>query len=323
MNDLISIIIPVYNVEQYIKKCVDSVIGQTYRNLEIILVDDGSTDNSGRICDELATLDKRIVVIHKQNGGLSDARNAGIRIARGKYLGFVDSDDYIENEMYSVLMNNLKQTDSDLSACARILINENETKTPDSTVNIVHCFESSTDAIADLFAYNEFLFHAAWDKLYKRELFDDIEFPVGRLFEDAAVMYKIFEKCKRIVATKKQMYYYVQRKGSISNCAYNEKKVKHQLENRLNAINYYENKNTELCILAAAWNIRFAYNIWNEACPYDKDTANFILKASRRNFHFSLCRYLGKKQFIKGLLFCINPHIVRLYCSLSKGRNEC
>ena len=115
MDDLISVIVPVYNVEKYVKKCVDSIIAQTYRNLEIILVDDGSTDSSGRICDELASIDKRIIVIHKPNGGLSDARNAGISIARGKYLGFVDGDDLIHPQTYEILLTNALKCDAEIS----------------------------------------------------------------------------------------------------------------------------------------------------------------------------------------------------------------
>ena len=107
MEKLISVIVPVYNVEEYVEKCVLSIINQTYKNLEIILVDDGSTDNSGKICDEIAIKDNRIKVIHKKNGGLSDARNVGIDIAKGDYLGFVDSDDYIDPDMYSILLNNM------------------------------------------------------------------------------------------------------------------------------------------------------------------------------------------------------------------------
>ena len=120
MENLISIIVPVYNVENYLRKCVDSIINQSYKNLEIILVDDGSTDSSGKICDEYSLKDSRIKVIHKKNGGLSDARNAGMEIASGDFWGFVDSDDYIDSDMYSVLLENLLGAEADLSACGRI-----------------------------------------------------------------------------------------------------------------------------------------------------------------------------------------------------------
>ena len=112
---LISVIVPIYKVEKYLNKCVKSIINQTYKNLEIILVDDGSPDNCGKICDKLAERDDRIRIIHKKNGGLSSARNAGIEIANGEYIGFVDSDDYIDNDMFETLYNNIKDNNADLS----------------------------------------------------------------------------------------------------------------------------------------------------------------------------------------------------------------
>ena len=117
MDEKISVIVPVYNVEQYLERCVDSIINQTYKNLEIILVNDGSTDNSGKLCDELAKRDDRIRVIHKGNGGLSDARNAGIEEAESDLIGFIDSDDYIDEDMYELLIDNLRETNADLSMC--------------------------------------------------------------------------------------------------------------------------------------------------------------------------------------------------------------
>ena len=126
MEDLISIIIPVYKVEKYIYKCIDSVLNQTYKNLEIILVDDGSPDKCPEICEEYAKKDNRIKIIHKKNGGLSDARNAGLKVATGKYIGFVDSDDYIEKDMYQVLYNNIIKTNSDISIVNLKEVKENE-----------------------------------------------------------------------------------------------------------------------------------------------------------------------------------------------------
>ena len=117
MDEKISVIVPVYNVEQYLERCVDSIINQTYKNLEIILVNDGSTDNSGQLCDKLAKKDNRIRVIHKENGGLSDARNVGIDEAKSDLIGFIDSDDYIDEDMYELLINNMKNANADLSMC--------------------------------------------------------------------------------------------------------------------------------------------------------------------------------------------------------------
>ena len=125
-NNLISIIVPIYNVEKYLKKCIDSIINQTYKNLEIILVDDGSPDNCGKICDEYAKKDNRIKVIHKENGGVSSARNVGVENATGEYIGFVDSDDYIEKDMYEVLINNLKKENADISIISNYEVYKNK-----------------------------------------------------------------------------------------------------------------------------------------------------------------------------------------------------
>lgn len=307
MKELISVIVPVYNVEDYIHKCVDTIVNQTYKNLEIILVDDGSTDNSGKICDELAQTDSRIRVIHKKNGGLSDARNAGIEVAKGEYLGFVDSDDYIDLEMYSVLMKNLKDTGAALATCGRIFVT-NGGEVPEITENKPVCM-SSDQAIKDLFLYNSMVFHAAWDKLYKRELFSDIKFPVGRLFEDAAIMFRIFEKAGKITATKKQMYYYIQRQGSISNCKYNKNKIMHQFENRINAVDYYRDKDREKCRFAKVWNLRTVELLWAETYENDRETAKYLISETRRNFTFSFLKYSGKKQIVKILSFCISPKL--------------
>lgn len=307
MENLISVIVPIYNVENYIHKCIDSIINQTYRNLEIILVDDGSPDNCGKICDEYALKDCRIKVIHKKNGGLSDARNAGIDISTGEYLGFVDSDDYIDTDMYSVLLKNLKDNDADISTCGRIIVTEGN-ETPSFKNNETVCL-SSHDAIKDLFLFNNNVCHAAWDKLYKREMFSEIRFPLGRLFEDAAIMYQVFENARKIVSTKKQMCYYIQRQGSISNCAYNKKKILHQFENKIKALNYYKNKDREKYCFAKIWNLRTVEALWEETYNNDKETADYLLSETRKNFTLNVLKYAGGKQLIKSILFCLNPKL--------------
>ena len=317
MEKLISVIVPVYNVEEYVEKCVLSIINQTYKNLEIILVDDGSTDNSGKICDEIAIKDNRIKVIHKKNGGLSDARNVGIDIAKGDYLGFVDSDDYIDPDMYSILLNNMNLTFSDISTCGRVIVN-NESYKIEYTDNITKCL-TNNEAIKDLFVENNFVYHAAWDKLYKRELFDKIRFPVGRLFEDAAIMYRIFELAKKIVSTKKQLYYYVQRQGSISNCDYNKKKIIHQFENRINSIKYYKKLNNPLMkTYACTWNMRNVYLLWKIAYDFnDNITCDYIHKYTKKYYDIKIYKYFSFKGYIKSIIFIINPKIIRLL----KGKN--
>ncbi len=215
--DLISIVVPVYNVEKYLKKCIDSIINQTYKNLEIILVDDGSPDNCGKICDDYAEIDNRIKVIHKKNGGLSDARNVGIKNSLGKYISFVDSDDYIKSNMIEELYKAIKEG-SQISICNRLEYFEsmNPPKSKKSFVNDNEfLIMDKKEGIAELCSFRLFDM-SVWAKLYKKNLFDTIEFPIGKLSEDYYIMYKLFDKCQKISYINKPLYIYNQRQGSIS-----------------------------------------------------------------------------------------------------------
>ena len=211
---LISIIIPVYKVEKYLEKCIQSVINQTYENLQIILVDDGSPDNCGKICDEYAKKDHRIEVIHKSNGGLSDARNKGLEIAKGEYIGFVDSDDYIEADMYEVLYNLLKQYNADVSICNFYTVSQGKIsiKNADNGINEYNRIEILKEVLLD----NNIQSYA-WNKLYKKELFDEIKYPIGKKYEDIGTTFYLLEKCNKVVVTGKSEYYYINRQDSIVN----------------------------------------------------------------------------------------------------------
>ena len=211
---LISIIIPVYKVEKYLEKCIQSVINQTYENLQIILVDDGSPDNCGKICDEYAQKDHRIEVIHKSNGGLSDARNKGLEIAKGEYIGFVDSDDYIEADMYEVLYNLLKQYNADVSICNFYTVSQGKIaiKNAENGIKEYNRIEILKEVLLD----NNIQSYA-WNKLYKKELFDEIKYPVGKKYEDIGTTFYLLEKCNKVVVTGKSEYYYINRQDSIVN----------------------------------------------------------------------------------------------------------
>ena len=213
MGEKISVIVPVYNVEQYLERCVDSIINQTYTNLEIILVNDGSTDSSGKLCDELAKKDKRIRVIHKENGGLSDARNRGVDEAESDLVGFIDSDDYIDRDMYEILLKNLNNTDADLSMCALYDVYNN---TPEAQVTNKETWELSSEQAIKMVMEAKILSVTAVNKLYRKSLFSDLKFEVGKIAEDAFIMIKLLDKCEKIVATNEKKYYYVHRENSIT-----------------------------------------------------------------------------------------------------------
>lgn len=242
MNDLISIIVPVYNVEQYIEKCVISIMNQTYKNIEIILVDDGATDNSGKICDELKEKDNRITVIHKKNGGLSDARNAGLKIAKGEYIGFVDSDDYIEQDMFEALYKINKQNDADISIVSFYELYGGKVIGVRASKSL-EVF-NKIDAIKELLIDTKIQSYA-WNKLFKRELFKDINFPTNKNFEDIATTLLLFEKANKIVLLESPKYYYVRRDDSIIGVK-NYKTYKDYLDVIYNKYLYLDGKYKEL-----------------------------------------------------------------------------
>lgn len=228
MNDMIkttekiSIIVPVYNVAQFLCQCVNSILKQTYSNLEIILVDDGSTDESGNLCDELALTDTRIKVIHKLNGGLSDARNAGLTIATGQYIGFVDSDDWISKDMYEKLYFNLCNTQADISACGiEMFWKDGSTKALTLHYDKVL---GNTEAMTELI-YERMLKQPVWYKLYKAELIKGCFFKKGKSHEDVFWTYQIIAKAKNICIFSDLLYHYRQRNNSIMGVDYNIKRI--------------------------------------------------------------------------------------------------
>ena len=224
MGDLITIVVPVYKVEQYLGKCVDSIRKQTYPHLEIILVDDGSPDNCGSMCDEYAACDDRIVVIHKENGGLSDARNAALDIARGNYITFIDSDDYIQVDYIEYLYVLLKKSNADMSICEFDYITEDGKR-------LNHPLENGTEMLLDQKEALRYLLkqkpysNSASGKLFKTSHFQDIRFPKDRLYEDTATTYKLFLKAEKIIFGARPLYYYVARNGSISRSAFSVRQM--------------------------------------------------------------------------------------------------
>lgn len=216
MEPIISVIIPVYKVEKFLRKCINSVLSQTYQNLEIILIDDGSPDNCPNICEEYAAIDDRIKVVHQKNTGLSEARNAGIRIARGEYIGFVDSDDYIDITMYEKLFDLLKNTDADMAMCNAQQISECGNAIEDNWRKNIYDGVLTREQIFEKLVKRESAYYVtAWNKLYKRSIFENIVYPKGKLHEDEFVIHEILYLCNKIVITKEVLYYYVQRESSI------------------------------------------------------------------------------------------------------------
>lgn len=213
---LISLIVPVYNVNQYLKECIDSIINQTYSNLEIILINDGSTDNCGAICNEYALLDERIKLIHKPNGGLSDARNAGLDVVSGEYVTFIDSDDFVHPNFIEVLYRNLIETDSDISLCKYFKFQDGDNNEFDELFN---CSRSVYTGLYMLENLNNLSMYpnnvVSWGKLYKSTIFNELRFPVGRVHEDEYLIHHIYSKVRNVCYIDIKLYYYRVRVNSI------------------------------------------------------------------------------------------------------------
>ena len=200
---LVSIVVPVYNVEQYLAECVDSLTGQTYPELEIILVDDASPDNCPQMCDEYASRDSRIQVVHKPNGGLSDARNAGMDVATGEYIMFVDSDDYIVPTMVEHLVSMAEQSGAAITACGYT----GDLDKLSAETNGQFRVATSEEALKCILVERE-LNTSASTKLYETRLFDGVRFPVGKIYEDYATIYKVIHKAGKVAYNDENKYYY-------------------------------------------------------------------------------------------------------------------
>lgn len=220
----ISIIVPVYNVDAYLERCLDSIIKQSFSNLEIILIDDGSTDLSGDICDKYENMDKRVVVVHKKNEGVSVARNIGLSLAKGDYISFVDSDDVISYDMYDKLYNNIKKTNSDISVCNYMVFRDQPSFDRDGEISVFDKKDALIDIISDG-VITSFL----WNKLFKKEVLENIVFPSNKIYEDMYVMPSLIERINRLCFDNSRLYGYFKRDNSYVN-TYNEKKNYNYLE---------------------------------------------------------------------------------------------
>lgn len=310
----ISVIVPVYNVASSLGKCVTSIIRQDYSNLEIILVDDGSTDDSGIICDRLAERDLRIKVLHKENGGLSSARNAGLKIATGKYIQFIDSDDWIREGMLTNLCNTLENTDADLAVCGIIM-------TDGITNEMMPWFEEnqilSTQAALDELVTNQKLTSHAWNKLYKYEVIKEVPFPEGKLYEDIRMMHFVFEKCRKVAIIKERYYYYFQRPDSITTLPKLSNKIAfvEAFEVRYKALKdkYPQYKETLLAQIAMSFALTIVQNRYNKV-EYEENQEellrvfDFIKRAEVKAAVKNKCSMKDRIIFDIVLLFKINAN---------------
>lgn len=292
--DKISVIVPIYNTEEYLDRVISSLINQTYKNIEIILIDDGSTDNSGIMCDKYSEKDGRIKVIHQKNKGVSEARNKGLKVASGTYIGFVDSDDYIKCDMYEILYNNLKETESDISACGYFVFKDDLPKFDDKSRIKIY---SKDDALKDIItdgALTNFL----WNKLFKKEIFKNIKFPKGKIYEDMYVMPKIICNTYKICFDSKKMYGYYKRMDSHVN-SFTKEKCENYLDFSNECFNYLsKHKSVEKYLK----NYRCFY-IYSAFLQASKSRCKKIINSKFMDKYYDIYRndfkYLNKKVSLK------------------------
>lgn len=236
---MISVIIPVYKVEAYLKRCVESIVNQTYQNLEIILVDDGSPDRCPILCDGWAQKDNRIRVIHKENGGLSDARNAGMAVATGGYISFVDSDDWVESDFLQTMFDLLQKTKADIAECGVKYIDERGNQLRQRGIPQAREELGRVDAVKRLLK-EDGVYQTVWNKLYRRGTIGNVLFEKGKLHEDDFWTYQIFDKANKVVVIHKPLYNYFQRSDSIMGAGYRFKNLD-GLQARHRQVEYFAN----------------------------------------------------------------------------------
>lgn len=314
MEELISIIIPVYNVEQYLEKCIDSLISQTYNNIEILLIDDGSTDNSPKICDEYSKKDSRVRVIHKANGGAASARNVGVAESKGSIIAFVDSDDYVDPDTYFKSYALMKETQSDIVIYGRYVEYGNiQIIKADAKQDII----DNKEAIIRLNSDSSFDM-AVWDKIYRKEVIENIKFPEGITAEDCFVTCRYLYNAKKIAILPEAKYHYIQRKSSVSkgkrirydiiDACYDQKKFIQEVFSDIEYIG-----NTALV---------FAYiSIYNRVISekvYIDPVKLKEIKTEPKKYRKDLLKnsYLKKSRKLQALIFSTNLVLYRIFYSM-------
>lgn len=309
INEIVSIIVPVFNVERYLPRCLESIFAQTYRNINVILVDDGSTDESGRICDEAATVDARFTVIHKVNGGLSDARNSGLGAANGKWVFFLDSDDYISPYCIETMLGVAHASEAEIVECMFVPI-DNTTNMEWERPTGGYELYRQPKALERFLDYNG-TWIMAWNKLYRMNLFDEIRFPVGKLNEDEFTIPYLVEKTLVYASLEEPLYAYVQREGSIMHSAFSSRKLD-GLEALLLRFNYYSRLGDRRIdainayhLLARCRTLELEYQV-----EMDERHRRIVSDAREQALRVKVTPHQGIHLFMKSILMRYLPNIV-------------
>ncbi|OUP56312.1 hypothetical protein B5F14_09775 [Faecalitalea cylindroides] len=316
LNGKVSVIIPIYQVEKYLERCIKSVINQSYKNIEIILIDDGSTDHCPTICDEYAQKDSRIIVIHKQNGGLSSARNSGLSACSGDYVSFIDSDDYIDEHMIETMVKKIETTNSDIVCCGFYFEMDNGYFSKSFMPDLILNRSNAIDALIE----NTYLNHYSWNKLYKKKVFKNVYFPEGKLFEDIRTTYKLFLNADKVCLIDEYLYHYQIRRNSIISSSKGDKVfeifnayqvLKHDL------IRLYPDKKS--LIIKSEMNILI--NQYMELYKWRTNVEEFKLQNTYnlfRNDYHMLTQFTMKER-LKYFFFLTSP---KLFCQLKERKSQ-
>ena len=330
----ISIIVPIYNVEKYLGVCIESILSQSYENLEILLVDDGSPDQCGMICEEYAKKDSRIYVIHKKNGGLSDARNAGLDVATGEYIVFVDSDDAIHPKMIEILYKQIKDENVDMSVCSHIEVNENfkgyeKISNEEEVLYLTQIFdgkECNRIIHSDLLGID---MNVMWNKMFPKKIFETLRFPKGKIHEDEFVNYLIFYQIQKCAYINQPLYFYRQRSGSIMS---EEKKnilLSDKIEMYESRISFFkEHGEIELYYLAIInflISLMRIYVLTREYYPKKKEYLDKIKSLHRELYYNNIYRNknIPMKVKFKNRLFLMNKTIYWILIKINSFKREC
>lgn len=315
----VTVVVPVYNVEKYLIRCIESLINQTLKEIEIILVNDGSKDKSGKICEKYALKYKNIKVIHQLNKGLSGARNTGIKIAQGEYVGFVDSDDYVEKDMFELLYTQAKRNECEISCCGTKIIYENGVEKIITKQSGEKIF--STKEALDNYFFSDSIDVISGNKIYKKELFNKILFPEGKIYEDMATIYKYIKNSNKIYFNSLAKYNYCKRENSISNNNFNEKTL--DLIKYCDEICDYIEKRYPNLENYKVGQIQWHIVVANKMIIANKIDKNFISKVKekiKKNINLVLkSEHLSIKRKIQIILFLVD---FNLYVLIYKNINR-
>ena len=315
MNEapLISVIVPVYKVEQYLDRCVQSIVDQTYKNLEIILVDDGSPDNCPAMCDAWAEKDSRIRVIHKENGGAASARNAALDVFQGEYITFVDSDDYIDVNMFSLLYASIERNDSGISMCELHNVDLDGSIIDSPKVQGTQEKSEARDVLVHLVEMSSICYCVLYNKLYKRLLWKDVRFPEYRIYEDEAVLANIYALAKTVSYVHQSLYYYVQSENSIMRSSMDARNLVildiFADRDRL----FKQMLDDDLVIRNNLWAMRISKKLYMQCCMQKNALQKPFLAAFRKQIltNYGLLfdrRYISSKLAMNIVLFALAPH---------------